>query len=141
MKSVQKKPVLQRTLDNIIRFTTSIGETTEFTGSFSGGENIVVRGHVTGESIVSGAVVIAETGCWDGKLVADVVIVLGILNGDIEAREKIEIHSSAKIKGNISSPMVAIETGAVHEGHIDMKATTVVKHFEEKRDNPTEISD
>ena len=141
MNSVQKKPVLQRTLDNIIRYTSSIGEDTQFTGSFSGGENIVVRGHVTGESNVNGAVVIAETGCWDGKLVADVVIVLGILNGDIVAREKIEVHSSAKITGNISSPMIAIETGAVHEGHIDMKASPIVKHFDEKRDSPVDISD
>lgn len=139
MKSLQKKPVLRRTLDNIIRYTSSIGEDSEFTGSFSGGNNIVVRGRVKGESNVNGVVVIAETGCWDGKLIADVAIVLGTFNGDIEVREKIEVHSTAKVTGNISSPVIAIETGAVHEGHIDMTATTVVNHFDEKRHEAVEI--
>ena len=37
--------------------------------------------------------------------------------------------------------VIAIETGAIHDGHIDMNATTKVKRFEEKRNNPTKISD
>lgn len=141
MPQLKNKPVSRRTLDNIIRFATSIGENTEFTGSFSGGGNIVVRGHVKGESDACGVVVIAETGCWDGKLVADSVIVEGTVNGDIVAREKIELLSGSKIMGNLSCPIIAIETGAVHDGHINMNTTTSVKHFEEKRNNPSKISD
>ena len=138
---MKNKPVSRRTLDNIIRFSTSIGENSEFTGSFSGGGNIVVRGHVKGESDACGVVVIAETGCWDGKLVADSVIVAGTVTGDIVAREKIELLSGCKIMGNLSSPVIAIETGAVHKGHMDMNSTTKVERFQEKRNNPTRISD
>lgn len=141
MPSVQDKPVFRRTLDNIIRFTSSIGENIEFSGSFSGEGNLVVRGHVKGDSDVNSTVVIAETGSWDGKLTADTVIVAGIVNGDIVAREKIEVLENAKIIGNLSSPVIAIETGAIHEGHIDMSTTTKVKRFQEKRNNPTRISD
>lgn len=141
MSSVQDKPVFRRTLDNIIRFTSSIGENIEFSGSFSGEGNLVVRGHVKGDSDVNSTVVIAETGSWDGKLTADTVIVAGIVNGDIVAREKIEVLENAKIIGNLSSPVIAIETGAIHEGHIDMSSTTKVKRFQEKRNNPTRISD
>ena len=141
MSASKNKPVSRRTLDNITRFSSCIGENTEFTGKFSGGENIVVRGHVKGESDACGAVLIAETGCWDGKLVADVVIVEGTVNGDIVAGEKIELLSGCKITGNLSCPVIAIETGAVHDGHIDMNTTTEVKRFEEKRNNPTKISD
>ena len=141
MPPLHKKPVYRRTLDNIIRFTSSIGENIEFTGSFNGGGNIVVRGHVKGESDVNSTVVIADTGTWDGKLTADNVIVAGIVNGDIVAREKIEVLADAKIIGNLASPVIAIETGAIHEGHIDMSTTTKVKRFEEKRKDPTKISD
>ena len=139
MHALDKKPVLRRTLDNIIRFTSSIGENTEFTGSFSGGENIVVRGHVRGESDVNGAVVIAETGRWDGTLVADIVIVAGIVNGDVIGREKIEVLSGAKITGNLSCPVIAIETGAVHDGRMDMSSTTRVERFYEKRNDPADV--
>lgn len=140
MPPLKNKQVSRRTLDNMIRFSTTIGENTEFTGSFSGGGNIVVRGHVKGESDACGIVVIAETGCWDGKLVADSVIVSGTVNGDIVAREKIELLSGSKITGNVSCPVIAIETGAVHEGCIEMNTKTSVKRFEEKRNIPKKIS-
>ena len=139
MPPAQNKTVSRRTLDNIIRFSSSIGENTVFTGRFSGGENIVIRGHVIGESDGCGVVVIAKTGLWDGKLVADTVVVEGAVNGDIMAYEKIEILAGSKIMGNLSCPIIAIETGAVHEGRMDMNATTTVKHFKEKRNTPTEI--
>ena len=141
MPPLKNKPVSRRTLDKITRFSSCIGENTEFTGKFSGGENIVVRGHVKGESDACRVVLITETGCWDGKLVADIVIVEGTVNGDIVAREKIELLSGSKIIGNLSGPVIAIETGAIHDGHIDMNTTTEVKHFQEKRNNPTKISD
>ena len=141
MPPLKNKPVSRRTLDKITRFSSCIGENTEFTGKFSGGENIVVRGHVKGESDACRVVVITETGCWDGKLVADIVIVEGTVNGDIVAGEKIELLSGSKITGNLSCPVIAIETGAVHDGHIDMNTTTRVERFEEKRNNPTKISD
>ncbi|MCK5721405.1 MAG: polymer-forming cytoskeletal protein [Gammaproteobacteria bacterium] len=141
MPPLKNKPVSRRTLDKITRFSSCIGENTEFTGKFSGGENIVVRGHVTGESDACKVVLITETGCWDGKLVADIVIVEGTVNGDIVAGEKIELLSGSKITGNLSCPVIAIETGAVHDGHIDMNTTTRVERFEEKRNNPTKISD
>jgi len=139
MSQMQKKPVFRRTLDNVIRFTSSIGENTEFTGSFSGGENIIVRGHVRGESDVNGAVVITETGRWEGRLKADIAIVAGVVNGDIIAREKIEILAGAKITGNLSSPVIAIETGAIHDGHMEMTSITQVQRFSEKRTGSTEI--
>lgn len=132
----EKKQVYRRTMDNIIRFTSSVGEGTSFNGSFSGGENIVVRGQVNGKSNVDGAVVITESGKWVGELIAAVVIVEGCVEGDITAREKIEVQATARISGNLVSPMIAIETGAVQVGHIDMKKTQQIKRYEEKRDQP-----
>lgn len=136
MQTAQKKPVLRRTLDNIIRFTSSIGENTVFTGSFTGGENIVVRGHVRGESNVKGAVVVAETGIWEGRLTADIVIVSGTVKGDILARDKVEVLAGAKITGNLTSPIIALESGAIHDGHMEMSSTTRFERFNEKRDEP-----
>lgn len=132
MQTSKKQPALGRTLDSIIRFTSSIGEGSIFTGSFSGGENIVVRGVVKGESDVQGAVVIAESGHWIGQLKADIVVVAGRVDGDITAREKIEVHKGAHIKGSLVSPVIAMETGAIHEGHLSMDSR--LKLFEEKRE-------
>lgn len=133
MQSAKKQPVLGRTLDSIIRFTSSIGEGSTFTGSFSGGENIVVRGKVNGESDVQGAVVIASSGHWIGHLKADIVVVAGKVEGDITAREKIEVLSGAHIKGNLASPVIAMETGAIHDGRLSMHSK--LSTFAEKRES------
>ena len=133
---LEKKQGFRRTLDNIIRFTSSVGEGTLFTGSFSGGENIVVRGQVQGKSDVDGVVVIANSGKWLGELSADVVVVAGRVEGDIFAREKIEVQAGANITGNLTSPVIAIESGAVHVGRIDMRNIQQIKHYEEKREHP-----
>lgn len=132
MQSIKKQPVLGRTLDSIIRFTSSIGEGSTFTGSFSGGENIVVRGRVEGESDVQGAVVIAESGHWVGQLKADIVVVAGRVEGDITARDKIEVLNGAHITGNLDCAHIAMETGAVHVGHLSMNGK--LSTFEEKRE-------
>ncbi len=135
MQALEKNHRFRRTLDSLIRFTSSVGEETEFKGSFNGGENIVVRGLVQGESDIQGIVVVTDTGRWHGKLIADIVIVAGKVEGDIVAREKIEVHSMAKIVGNLHSPVIAIESGAVHDGHIDMTRVAELNHFEEKRES------
>jgi cytoskeletal protein CcmA (bactofilin family) len=131
MQSAKKQPVLGRTLDTVIRFTSSIGEGTTFTGSFSGGENIVVRGTVHGESDVQGAIVVANGGHWVGHLQADIVVVAGRVDGDITAREKIEVLNGAHIKGNMASPVIAMETGSIHDGRISMHSN--LNTFAEKR--------
>lgn len=132
MQSAKKQAVLGRTLDSIIRFTSSIGEGSTFTGSFSGGENIVVRGRVEGESDVQGAVVIAESGHWIGHLKADIVVVAGRVEGDIIARDKIEVLNGAHIKGTLDCSNIAMETGAIHDGHLSMHGK--LSTFVEKRE-------
>lgn len=122
----------RRTLDTAIRFTSAIGENTVFNGSFSGGENIVVRGKVIGKSDVQGVVVITETGSWLGELSADVVVIHGRVQGDITAREKLEMYKDARVEGNLCCPVIAIESGAIHEGHVSMHSN--VSSFVEKRD-------
>ena len=140
MQVVNKPRTFRRTLDSIIRFTSSIGENTVFTGTFSGGENIVVRGQVRGESDVQGSVVITESGCWYGSLTADIVIVAGIVKGNIIAREKIEVLKTGQIEGNLQGSSIAIETGAVHDGRIIMLEGGQVAQFDEKRQAPIEIA-
>lgn len=128
-----KKNNYRRTLDSVIRFSSAIGENTTINGRFTGGENIMVRGTVKGDSDVQGTIVIMETGCWLGHLVADVVVIAGRVEGDIEARDKIEIVSGGHITGDIRSPIVAMESGAIHEGSIHMSEKAEVSKFEEKR--------
>jgi len=48
------------------------------------------------------------------------VVVHGTVTGDIRATSRLEIRRPAKVKGNISSPVLVIEEGASFEGKCSM---------------------
>jgi len=123
----------RRTLDEIIRFTSSIGESAIFTGNIVTDDNIVVRGTVIGNSQIDGIIVVEAHGKWLGNLSAKALIINGHVEGNITAQIKIEIQNNAKIIGDLISPKIAIESGAIHDGSIHMDDKTQLTTFEEKR--------
>jgi cytoskeletal protein CcmA (bactofilin family) len=54
------------------------------------------------------------------------------MQGSVVARSKIEIVSTARVHGSLTSPFIAIAEGAVHEGEIHMAE---VKRFTDQRDS------
>jgi cytoskeletal protein CcmA (bactofilin family) len=55
------------------------------------------------------------------------IVIVGIVQGDVEATEKIEIRKDAKLVGNIKTARIAIEDGAVFKGSIDIVRTEAPK--------------
>ncbi len=66
---------------------------------------------------LQGTLVVTETGEVDTDLFVPVAIVDGLVRGNIKANERVELGSSAKVIGNIETPSLRIEPGAVFEGH------------------------
>ncbi len=121
----------RRSLDSVAGFTTSIGLGSIFTGTIGGSGHTIVLGRVEGNSKLDGTLVIGEGGCWVGDIVAKHIVIAGQVEGSITAREKMEIVCTAKIRGSLTSPFIAIAEGAVHEGEIHMGE---VKRFTDQRD-------
>ena len=48
------------------------------------------------------------------------VVVLGAINGNVEATDKIEIRKDAKLTGDIRTARIIIEDGAYFKGSIDI---------------------
>jgi len=123
----------RRSLDGIDGFTTSIGVGSIFTGTIGGSGHTIVLGNVEGNSELDGTLVIGESGCWLGDITAKHIVIAGQVEGSVTARETMEIVCTAKIRGRLSSPFIAIAEGAVHEGEIHMGE---VKRFTNQRDTP-----
>jgi cytoskeletal protein CcmA (bactofilin family) len=121
----------RRSLDGVDGFTTSIGAGSIFTGTVGGSGHIIVLGTVEGNSDLDGSLVIGEGGSWTGDISARHIVIAGQVEGSVVAREKMEIVSTARIKGSLTSPVIAIAEGAVHEGEIHMGK---VQHFTDQRD-------
>ncbi len=65
---------------------------------------------------LTGTLIISETGEVASDIVVGAAIIDGVLHGNIQASERVELQSQAKVFGNIESPALAIHPGAVFEG-------------------------
>jgi cytoskeletal protein CcmA (bactofilin family) len=122
----------RRSLDKVEGFATSVGPEAHFTGSIGGAGHCIVHGRVEGDCDLQSTVVIGETGFWQGDIQAENILVAGRVEGTITARQKLEIISTARIQGSLTSPVIAIAEGAVHEGEIHMGQ---VQRFVDRRES------
>ena len=71
-----------------------------------------VVGHIEAHSDLPITVVIGKSGVVQGDVRAHRIIVAGKVTGNIHALERIELHSSALVQGDIKYGSLAVEHGA-----------------------------
>jgi len=58
-----------------------------------------------------------------GVIQASSVVILGTVEGDVNARERVEIRKDAALTGNIKTARIVIEEGAYFKGGVDIAGT------------------
>jgi cytoskeletal protein CcmA (bactofilin family) len=81
-----------------------------------------IDGQVDGKISVNDIVVIGEGAVVTAQLKAASVVIAGKISGDIIAAKRVEIRPTAKVFGNITTPVLVVEDGALFEGHCTMNA-------------------
>jgi cytoskeletal protein CcmA (bactofilin family) len=101
--------------------TTSIGKSVKFVGEIHSKEDLFVDGDLEGtvESIAH-KVTIGPNATVHATVKAREVEVLGTLQGNVEAADRIEIRRNAKIVCDIRTARIHIEDGAYFKGSIDI---------------------
>ncbi len=97
-----------------------LGEGTEFKGAISFEGTVRVDGVFEGDAITDDTFIIGQAAKVNANIKAGVVIVMGMLDGKVEAKEKCEIRVGSTVKGEIYTPTIYIEEGAVFEGACHM---------------------
>lgn len=123
----------RRTLDGVGDFSTLIGHDSLLSGMLKGSDNCIFNGTMDGGCALDGALVVGDGALWKGDIEAATVVVCGQVQGNITAREKVELTSTARVTGSITGPALAMAEGAVHQGEIHMARASDVLHFKEKR--------
>jgi len=121
----------RRSLDHLQKVPTILGREVVHVGVIEGRDNYVVHGRVEGNCDLDGVLLIGPDGLWIGNITADTVIVKGRVEGGIRAHFKIEVRPSARIKGDLSSPLIAVAEGAVLQGRIS--PDSIITRFTERR--------
>lgn len=124
----------RRTLDHIGDFTTMLGPESVYMGVFQGKDNHIIYGEVQGECDLEGILVLGEGSRWKGNIRAANIVIAGRVEGDIQATNKLELVKTAYVRGKITSPVVAIARGAVHEGSIRMSRQTQITRYVDRRE-------
>ena len=109
---------------NADRISTFIGADTSFDGTIAFKGTIRVDGRVKGKITSNGGtVVVGEKGIVNAEMIVNTAVVMGNVNGSIEAKERIEVYPPGRLGGNIQSPIVSIEPGGIFNGNCVMKPT------------------
>lgn len=123
----------RRIQDSAAGPTTYIAPSTKIVGTITGQGAYVFCGAVEGDCDINGPLTLAEGSRWKGTLKATDIIVAGVVEGDVLARQRVEISGTARVSGSLSGHSIAVAEGAVIEGEIKVTSGEAPVKFEEKR--------
>jgi cytoskeletal protein CcmA (bactofilin family) len=99
---------------------TVIGPLTKIRGEFSGTENLTVDGEIDGVIRLEGAcLTVRAEGYVKATVIAQDVIVLGRVDGEIRASGLVQLRGTAIVQGQVYAARLSIEDGATLRGHAD----------------------
>jgi cytoskeletal protein CcmA (bactofilin family) len=103
------------------RGSATIGKAVKVVGQIFSKEDLFVDGDLEGTvEAMEHKLTIGPNGTVHAGVKAREVVVLGTIQGDVEATDKIEIRKDAKLVGNIKTARIIIEDGAYFKGSIDI---------------------
>lgn len=98
-----------------------VGSGTVVSGEATFKSMLRIDGHFSGRiTSASGALIVGAGGQVDANIEVAVATIQGAVNGDIVASQRIELGRAARLNGNLQTPSLVIEQGAVFEGACKM---------------------
>lgn len=113
--------------------TTYVAASTTIVGTVIGKGAYVFCGTVEGDCDIDGPLTLAAGGRWKGVLKATDIVVAGVVEGDVVAKQRVEILGTARITGSLAGNSIAVAEGAVIEGEIKVTSGAEPTTFQEKR--------
>jgi len=100
----------------------TIPSNTTIIGEFRSSGRVCFQGNFEGKADIDGMLVITHTAVWKGRVCADRVVIEGNIEGDVIARQVVEIGPNAVINGTVTSPKISIDQGGKINGKMNMQA-------------------
>ena len=113
-----------------------LGSDALFKGTLSFEGTVRIDGKFEGTVQTNDTLVIGETGDMQADIDVGILVCKGKLKGTVLAAKKIEMHPASKITGNVKTPAVSIELGAVLDGQLNMtgrESDKIIELVKEKK--------
>ena len=98
-----------------------LGRGSEFEGKLTFEGTVRIDGKFTGSIVTGDVLVVGEGAKISAEINCGTIIVHGEVNGNIRAKNSVELHHPGKMRGNIETPSLMIEKGVLFEGQAKME--------------------
>jgi cytoskeletal protein CcmA (bactofilin family) len=123
----------RRLMDRIGSSPSLLAPKTRVIGDIETDGALLVNGSVQGDGRIGGELALSAGARWDGDIHARRALVAGEIHGTLIVEEKLEIGSTAVIRGRVMARQIAIARGATIDGEMKVTGSEPVLEFEEKR--------
>lgn len=102
-----------------------IGKGVEVSGDILFSGALRVEGHVKGSLVSeSGTLIVEQAARVEARIDVGICIISGIIEGNLNAKSRVEVHKTARVRGDITTPVLLVEEGAVVNGNVGMGSKT-----------------
>ncbi|MFH1874594.1 MAG: polymer-forming cytoskeletal protein [Pseudomonadota bacterium] len=99
-----------------------------FEGKLTFDGTVQINGDFQGDILSDGTLIVGTDATVRAKIQVNNLIVEGKVEGIVEAKNKVEIHSHAQFIGDIITPGLVVEEGGILHGGCQMQATGKMTH-------------
>jgi len=121
-----------------------LGKETSFEGKMTFQGVFRLDGRFEGEIFESGYLIVGESARIKGKVEVKTIVINGHVEGELVAKDRVEIHSTGNFSGTLTTSSLIIHEGGVINGHCRMgKEVSVEKALHlnlSSADRPISIS-
>ncbi len=93
-----------------------LGRGAEFNGKLILSGSVRIDGEFRGEALGSGTLIIGEGAYVEADIAVDSIMISGEVRGNLDIKEKTEIATTGKLKGNLKTSLLVVREGAVIDG-------------------------
>lgn len=102
------------------KIKTTLGNQTNFQGTMRFKDSLKIDGSFQGEIISQGFLYIESGAVVKANIKVGSIVIGGIVKGNIEASERLEMLSTGQVFGNIRTAKLKIADGVVFDGKCEM---------------------
>jgi cytoskeletal protein CcmA (bactofilin family) len=116
---------------------TVIGQSMVINGKVTGDEDLTVRGRVEGELALTHTLIVEPSGVLKANATVKNAIISGVVVGNVDAVESVELTREGRMVGDIHAPRVILVEGASFRGRIEMGEVQPGRQAGERATRPT----
>ena len=114
MSELRIKKIEETEIDTIL------AEDIDFTGELSFNKPLMIKGKFSGTIHALGDLYVGDGALVEARIEANVVSLKGRIKGNVFAKSRVELFSTATVDGDITAPEIVMESGCRFNGMCKM---------------------